>query len=67
MNDLRECVAKVKRRSPKHPAPLRQSCYLRRNLHRIARWALFVIAAMFGAAFAMTLVICGNSAAEVLA
>ncbi len=57
MNDRTESVAKVKRRSPKHPAPLQQRCYLRRNLRRMANWALLVIAAMFCGAFACSLVI----------
>ncbi len=67
MNNRTESLGKVKRRSPKHPAPLQQRCYLRRNLHRMANWALLVIAAMFCGAFACTLVLCGNLAAQVLA
>lgn len=69
-NQGRDCparVAKVKRRIPKHPAPLRDGQYLRRNLRHLAKWMLLAIAVMFGTSLVGALVVGGNLLAGVLA
>lgn len=66
----RDCparVAKVKRRIPKHPVPLRSGEYLRRNLRHLAKWMLLAIAVMFGTSLVGALVVGGNLLAGVLA
>ena len=69
-NQGRDCparVAKVKRRIPKHPVPLRKGEYLRSNLRHLAKWMLLAIAVMFGTSLVGALVVGGDLLAGVLA